>query len=149
MKVSEVMQRKVDFLAPQMPLRKAVKIIFGKKHSGLPVVDPKTKKLIGFVTDQDILSKCFPSMKEYVEDVVHGRDFSAMEKKLKEILKLEVKDIMNKSVDYIHKDDPILKAESTMKVHDIARLPVVDDKRKLIGIITKREIFRALIGKYF
>lgn len=149
MKVSEAMQRKVDFVSPQMPLKKVVKIIFGKKHSGLPVVDPKTKKLIGFITDQDIISRCFPSMKEYVEDVVHGRDFSVMEKKLKVILELEVRDVMNKSVDYIHKDDPILKAESTMKVHDIARLPVVDDKKRLIGIITKREIFRALVGKYF
>ena len=149
MRVSQVMHKKVDFVTPQTPLKKAVKIIFGKKHSGLPVVDSKTKKLVGFITDQDILSRCFPSIKEYIEDVVKGRDFSAMEKKLKEILKLEVKDVMNKSVDYIRADDPLLKAESTMKVHDIARLPVVDDKKRLIGIITKREIFRALVGKYF
>lgn len=149
MKVYEVMHKKVDFVTPQSPLKKAVKVIFGKKHTGLPVVESKTKKLIGFVTDQDILSKCFPSIKDYFDDVVHGRDFGAMEKKVKEILKLQVKDVMNKNVDYIHKDDPVLKAESLMKVHDIARLPVVDDKKRLIGIVTKREIFRALVGKYF
>lgn len=149
MKVLRVMQKKVDFVTPQTPLKKAVKIIFGKKHSGLPVVDAKTKKLIGFITDQDILSRCFPSMKEYVEDVVHDGNFSAMEKKFKEIMDLKVENVMNKSVKYIHENDPILKAESVMKLRDIARLPVVDDKKRLIGIITKREIFRALIGKYF
>ena len=149
MKVSEIMEKKVDFVTPETPLRKVVKIIFGKKHSGLPVVDPKTKKLVGFITDQDILSRCFPSIREYVEDVVHARDFVAMENKLKLILELKVKNVMNKNVVYIGENEYLLKAESQMKLRNVARLPVVDNKKRLIGIITKREIFRALVGKYF
>ncbi len=148
MKVSDVMQKKVDYVTPKTPIRQAVKMIFGKKHSGLPVVAQKNKKLIGFITDQDILSKCFPSLREYIEDVVHAGDFSAMEKKLKDIMYLEVRDIMNKQVIYIKKDEYLLKAASIMKLKDIARLPVVDDKKRLIGIITKLEIFKALVGKY-
>ena len=149
MKVAEVMQKKVEFVNPKTPLRQAVKIIFGAKHSGLPVVNQKDKKLIGFVTDQDILSQCFPSIREYVEDVVHAGDFSAMEKKLKDIMNLRVENVMSKQVIYIKKDEPLLKAESIMKTKDIARLPVVDEKKRLIGILTKHDIFRALVGKYF
>ena len=149
MKVLDIMQKKVDYVTPKTPLRSVVKVIFGKKHTGLPVVNQKNKKLIGFITDQDILSQCFPSMKEYVEDVVHSGDFSAMEKKLTDILKLKAKDVMNRNVTYIKKDEHLLKAASAMKLKDIARLPVVDDKKRLIGILTKREIFRVLVGKYF
>jgi len=72
-----------------------------------------------------------------------------MEKKLKDIMNLKVKDVMNKQVIYIKKDEYLLLAASLMKLKDIARLPVVDDKKRLIGILTKRDIFRALIGKYF
>lgn len=149
MKASDIMQKKVDFVTPETSLREASKMIFGKAHMGLPVVSKKSKKLVGFITDQDILSQCFPSMKEYVEDVVHAQDFSAMENKLKDIMNLKVKDVMSKQAIFIKKDDLLLKIESIMKLKDIARLPVVDDRKRLIGILTKRDIFRALVGKYF
>lgn len=146
MKVSDLMQKKIDSVMPSTKVIDAAKLIFKHKHTGLPVVDGKNK-LVGFITDQDILSQCFPSMKEYMEDVVHGGDFNAMEKKLKEIMKMKVKDVMSKSVMSIEKDKSLLNAESIMKVKDIARLPVVDEKNHLIGILTKRDIFRALVGK--
>ena len=149
MKASDIMQKKVNYVTPETSLRQASKIIFGKTHMGLPVVSEKSKRLVGFLTDQDILSQCFPSMKEYVEDVVHSGDFSAMEKKLKDIMNLTVEDVMNKHAIYIKKDEHLLKAASIMKLKDIARLPVVDDNKRLIGILTKRDIFRALVGKYF
>lgn len=147
MKVKEIMNKKVDFLTPSMSVLDAARLIFRHKHTGLPVVSGKDNKLIGFLTDQDILSQCFPSIKEYMEDVVHARDFSAMEKKIKEIMKMKVKDIMSTQAISIHEDSPVLKAESLMKVKDVARLPVVDEKGNLIGILTKRDIFRALVGK--
>ncbi len=148
MKVIDIMHKNVDYVAPKTPLKKVAKIIFGHKHTGLPVVDPKTKKLVGFLTDQNILAGCFPSVKEYMEDVVHARDFSAMEKKLKEILDLKVENVMSYKPISIHEGEYVLRAISLMKVKDIARLPVVDDKNRLVGIVTKREIFRALVGKY-
>jgi CBS domain-containing protein len=148
MKVKDIMHKKVDYVTPKTPLKKVGKIIFGHKHTGLPVVEAKSKVLVGFLTDQDILAKCFPSIREYMEDVVHEQDFKAMEKKLKEIMSLNVENVMHNKPFSIHEDEFVFKAISQMKVKDIARLPVVDDKNRLVGIITKREIFRALVGKY-
>jgi len=147
MKVVDIMNTTIDSVSPTTSVLDAVKIIFKHNHNGLPVVTGKKKKLIGFITDQDIISQCFPSIKEYVEDVVHASDFTAMEKKVYEIMKMKVKDVMNKKVISIRKDKPILQAESLMKVKDVSRLPVVDEKGYLIGILSKRDIFRALIGK--
>lgn len=147
MLVSEVMQKKVVSVTPDTTIRKAAEVIFGKSHMGLPVV--KGKKLVGFITDQDILSECFPSMKEYMEDIVHAGDFSAMEKKIKDIMGMKVKDVMSRRVIHIKKDTPVLKAESIMKVKDVSRLPVINEKSELIGLLTKRDIFRVLVGKYF
>ena len=86
MKASDIMQKKVAYVTPETSLQSASKIIFGKSHMGLPVVARKTKRLVGFITDQDILSQCFPTMNEYIEDTVHARNFLEMEKKLKEII---------------------------------------------------------------
>lgn len=146
MLVSDIMQKKVVSVTPGATISDAAKVIFGKSHMGLPVVSKG--KLVGFVTDQDILSKCFPSMKDYMEDAVHEGDFTAMEKRVKDIMRMKVSDVMSKEVVYITKDAPVLKAESLMKVKDVARLPVVNEKNELIGLLTKRDIFRALVAKY-
>jgi CBS domain-containing protein len=131
MKVSEVMTRSIDFVTPTMTVREALKILFTKQHRGMPVVMPRSKKVVGFVTDQDILSKCFPSMEEYMADIVHARDFTAMEAKLKDIMKLKVKNIMYTDVTVISEDEQIMKAEVIMKLRNISRLPVVDKRFRL------------------
>lgn len=147
MNVSEIIKRDVDSINATQSVLDAAKVIFKHGHTGIPVVSGKSKKLIGFITDQDILSQCFPSMQDYIDDVVHSRDFEGMEKKVKEIMKMKVKDVMSNQLISIKEDAPLMKAESLMKVKHIARLSVVDAKGNLIGILTKRDIFRTLVGK--
>lgn len=146
MKVSRIVRRKVDTVTPDSIVRDASKLIFGHHHRGIPVVGGKNKKLIGFVTQQDILSQLFPSVSDLMEDYIHERDFEAMEKKVKDVLSMKIKKIMNKKIFSVHIDDPILKAEAIMKINHISRLPVVDKKGSLIGIISKGDIFRVLVS---
>lgn len=145
MKVKDIFKKDFVSISPNATVYEAAKLIFGAQHMGVPVVSGKKKKLVGFITDQDITSDMFPSIKEIMEDYVHERDFEEMEKKIKPILAKKVKDIMSKRVISIHLDDPVLKAESLMMVKDVRRLPVVDDKKHLLGIISKGDIFRALV----
>jgi len=147
MKVADIMNAKVDSVTPNTSVLDAVKLIFKNNHNGLPVVLDSKNKLVGFITDQDIISQCFPSIREYMDDVVRARNFTQMEKKLQEIMKLKVEKVMSRKVIAIRKDKPLLQAESKMKLKDVARLPVIDEKGFLIGILSKRDIFRALVGK--
>lgn len=145
MKVKDIFKKDYVSVSPNDKVYKAAKLIFGEGRMGLPVVTGKKKKLVGFITDQDITSDMFPSIKEIMEDYVHERDFEAMEKKIKPILSKKVKEIMSKRVISIHLEAPILKAESVMKIKDVRRLPVIDDNKHLVGIISKGDIFRALV----
>jgi CBS domain-containing protein len=145
MKVKDIFQKKVDYVTPDSTLQEAAKFIFGHNHKGLPVVKGKNKKLVGFITEQDVLSQLFPDIHDLVEDYVHARDFEIMEKNVKEVMTKKVKDVMSKIIIAIHAEEPLLVAESTMKLRDISRLPVIDDKGNLIGIISKGDIFRALV----
>ncbi|MGE5041925.1 MAG: HPP family protein [Candidatus Levyibacteriota bacterium] len=147
MKVKDVLHTEVDYVYPNATVLEAARLIFGRHHLGLPVVDPLNKRLIGFVTDQDILYQLFPTSRELFEDYVHERKFEQMENKIKYILEKKVGEIMNTHIYSVTMDEPLLKAESLMKVHDISRLPVVDEDRHLVGILSKGDIFRLLVSR--
>jgi len=146
MKVRDVMSKKVGYVMPNSTLLEAAKFIFGHNHKGLPVVEGERKKLVGFITEQDITSQLFPSIQDLIEDYVHEKNFELMESKVKDVLTKKVKDVMSKRIVSIHVEEPLLEAESVMKVKDLSRLPVVDSHENLIGIISKGDIFRALVS---
>jgi len=145
MKVADVMQKSVDFVPQSMPLLGVAKIIFGSRINGVPVC--RDKEVIGFITDTDILSQFFPSTSEYMKDPLHEGDFEGMEKKLDSILSLPASKIMSRNPKTITAETPLLKAQSMMIVNKIGRLPVVDEKNKLVGILSKGDIFRSLVGE--
>jgi len=144
MKVSDVMSKQIDSVAPTADVKHVARLIFGHSINGVPVV--KDKKLIGFITERDILSKFYPSMQEYVEDPVSARDFEGMEERVPEILALTADKIMSKNPISVTPETPLLHAQSLMFIHKIGRLPVVDKQGNLLGIVSKGDIFRSVVG---
>lgn len=145
MKVADVMQTQVAYVTTETKVEDVCRIIFGRGINGAPVC--KGRKLDGFITERDILAKFYPSMQEYMEDPVHTADFEAMEEKVSEILGLKASDIMSKNPITVTADTPLLRAQSLMSVHKVGRLPVTDGKGDLIGILSKGDIFKAVVGQ--
>jgi len=145
MKVSDVMSKQIDSVAPSDKVQKVALLIFGRGVNGIPVVEHK--KLVGVITENDILQKFFPTVSELIEDTVHETNFEAMEEKASAIMSLPVSQIMSKKPTTVKPNTPLLRAQSLMKVKDIGRLPVVDEEGRLIGVVSKGDIFRSLIGE--
>lgn len=145
MKVSDVMSKQVDYVRSTDKVSRVVMLIFGRGINGVPVCEGK--KVVGYVTEQDILNKFFPTIHELIQDTVHEANFEAMEEKAATILSLPVQKIMSKNPTTITLDTPILRAQSLMNVKDIGRLPVVDQEGRLLGVVSKGDIFRSLIGE--
>src|SRR3989344_2966422 len=143
MKVSQIMQHSVTSISPNTPLKEVIRIIFSLSISGIPVVD--NGKMIGIVTEADILKKLQPTLGDIIEDHTKATNFEAMEKNLKSIMNTPTGEIMTKTFTSISHDEPIMKAQSMMFLNNISRLPVLDEKNKLIGIISQGDIFRELI----
>src|SRR3989344_6137971 len=142
--VADVMSRNVDYVSENTKVEKLSLLIFGRGINGVPVC--RNKKVVGFVTERDILSKFYPSVAEYVEDPFRSSDFEGMEAKVKEIFELNADQIMSKNPTTVTPETPLLRAQSLMFIEKIGRLPVVDKKGNLVGIIAKGDIFRALVG---
>lgn len=144
MKVSDVMSQDVEFVSVDTGVKELTRLIFGRRINGVPVC--KGKKVVGFITERDILAKFYPSMQEYIEDPVHSADFEEMEKKASEILALTADKIMSKNPVTVMRDTPLLRAQSLMFINKVGRLPVVDEQENLIGMISKGDIFRSIVG---
>jgi CBS domain-containing protein len=145
MKVREVMCKKVVTVSPDTSIKELSAIVFKKKLQAVPVVD-KEGKMLGIVAESDILSKLYPTQKDFVEDFVEASDFEGMEEKLMGVMKLKAKDLMNKAAICTYPDAPLLKAASKMMVKRVGRLPVIDpETEELLGVISKGDVIRAII----
>jgi len=144
LKIQDTMQREVDYVTTDTKIQYVASLIFGRKINGVPVVEGK--KIVGFITERDILKQFFPSIQEVIEDPVKSKNYTEMERKIPEIFDYPASKIMSKKPIVINSEEPILKALSIMFVNKIGRLPVVDQKSNLLGIVTKGDIFRALVG---
>lgn len=147
MKVKDIMVRRVDYVSPSTSIRDVARLIFGRGLIGVPVA--RHKKVIGFITERDILARFFPTVNEHFEDPTNTSSFEKMEIKvadISEVFSLSAKDVMSKKVNTIKPDDHVLKAQSIMSLNKVSRLPVVDKDKKIIGIVAKNDIFRAFVG---
>lgn len=144
MKVSDIMSTSIDSVRVNTSVEDVSRLIFGRGINGVPVC--KDGKLIGFITEKDILKKFYPTMHELAQDYVHASDFENMEGKVDEIFSLQAEDIMSKNPVSVTPDTPLLRAQSLMLVKKVGRLPVVDEKKHLVGILTKGDVFRAIVG---
>lgn len=139
------MEKQVDYVSPDTSVKEVCHLIFERGINGVPVC--KNNKVVGFITERDVLAKFFPTMQEYVEDPVHEADFEKMEEKVSYILSLTADKIMSKTPVVIDQNAPLLRAQSMMFVHKVGRLPVVDGKGNLVGIVSKGDIFKTIVGQ--
>jgi acetoin utilization protein AcuB len=114
-------------------MMKASQIMKENNVRRLPVMHKG--KLVGMVTDRDI-KEASPSKATTLD--VHELYYLLSE--------LKVKDIMSKNIITIGPEDTVEKAAVIMLEHRISGLPVVNDKGKLVGIITQGDIFKVLVS---
>lgn len=147
MKVFKRMSRKVTTVSLSTSFVKCWEIIFKKGIHGLPVVDSKNR-LLGIIAEEDLLGRLYPKYKEFFNDITGSMDLERMEEKIHELAKLRAEEIMNKNVFTTTSQVPILRALSSMIIHQIRQLPVIDQRKRVIGIISKGDIFDALFKKH-
>ena len=65
------------------------------------------------------------------------------------VFNIKIKDIMIKDIVYTYPDEGVVKAFETLLKYKISCLPVVDEDKKLIGIITTTDIgYNLILDKY-
>jgi CBS domain-containing protein len=118
-------------------------ILASRNISGLPVVD-KQEKVIGIITQADILSVVGVRKDNTFKDLLKhmlGEPFP--ERRIGDI----VGDVMTPAVLTASPETNIAEIVRLMDEKKIRRLPVVDGKKKLVGIISRADILKAVLKK--
>ncbi len=140
--VNDIMNTSVKTATADTPIRDIAAIMCFNKISGVPVID-SNNKLIGVLSEKDILRNMFPDVKEIMEQ--GGKpDFEAIEMDYKNILDKKVGDFMSQTVASVTPEMPLLKAASMMCVKQIRRIPVTDKDNTLLGIISIGDVHKAI-----
>ena len=128
--VGERMSRPVISVAPETPVHDAL-AMFKKEHiRRAPVI--KDGKLLGIVTEND-LRNASPSP---------ATTLSVWEMNYL-ISKVTVKDVMTKSPMTIKSDRLAAEAFEILRSRRIDELPVVDDKKRPIGLLDVQDLLKA------
>ena len=97
----------------------------------LPVLD-NDGNLVGIISEKNITS------------AAADREVSIVEFALL-LSKIKVGDVMTKEVITVSIDDPVELAARKMSDNDISILPVVDNNGKLVGVVSRSDLFRLLL----
>jgi CBS domain-containing protein len=120
-KCKDIMTPNPVFCLPSEGVTKAAELMKKEDVGPIPVVaDASSKRLIGIVTDRDIV----------VRVVAEGRDPRTS----------SLEDVMERSVVTCHPEDDVEQLLETMASHRVRRVPVVDDSGALLGIIAQADV---------
>ena len=145
--VKDIMTKIVVTVVPETSLLEASELMTKHHFSGLPIVDG-TKKIVGILTEYDLLTKGtaihLPTfLKLFGQCPDHKKGEYTVEGNLSEILAFTVKDVMNSEPLTTHADAPLLEiVELFEKHHRVNPVPVVDENKKLVGIVSRYDIIR-------
>ena len=120
MKVKQVMHKGVTWVTPETAVADIARQMKRKDVGAIPV--GKNDRLVGMVTDRDIVCR----------GLTNG----------KANRKLSAGDVMTKGIVYCNADDDVAKALRTMKAKKIRRLPVIDAKKRMVGMLSLGDIAR-------
>ena len=148
MTVGEIMSKDVQTVTPDTSFREIWKKIFTTHLHTLPVVD-REKKLIGIITRQDLLTKLYPNYQDVLEFLETPQDFEEMEDRIRDCAPMKVKELMRTTVIFARESTLVMRALSRMIVRHVDQLPILDDDDKVVGIITKGDIFYSLFQKNY
>jgi len=148
MKVKQVMNKEVISIKPEDNAKDALNLILKIQISGLPVIDSEGK-LRGMFTEKDILSYLLPSYIRNVGKFIYKENPKSVQKKFFELDNLQVQQLMRKDKDVatISEEVTLCEAARLMLTSGARRLPVVDCSGKVVGIVARCDLLKALASE--
>jgi CBS domain-containing protein len=146
--VRDIMTREVIVFKRSTPVKDAAEQLSKASVGGAPVVDDEGN-LVGIVTDGDLIMQDvklhFPTYVQLLDGYIYvPGSLQRFEHEFRKAIGATVGDVMTEEVITTDEDATIEDVATIMVDQDVSRLPVVADG-KLIGIVTKGDLVRAIV----
>lgn len=120
MLIKEAMSSKVETISPKSSVQECARLMRQLDVGVLPVW--QDGQLLGMVTDRDVCCRA----------VGDGRNPAAV----------EVREIMSRDITSCFEDEDCIEAARVMKEKHLRRLPVMNRKRALVGVVSIDDLAR-------
>lgn len=149
MKVAEVMTPSPETLGPEATLEEAARRLLETRYGGFPVVDGEGR-LLGLLQVEELLPRpenvpfsdveALQLFGEWVDEDVLAEIYRRYQR-------TPVKAVMRQEVPRVHPEDPLGKALEILLTTEVRHLPVVDGKDRVVGILTRSDILKLILGR--
>ncbi len=121
MKVREAMHQGAQWVSPDTPIREIARLMREHDIGSVPIGE--NDRLVGMVTDRDIVCRA----------VADGKNLD----------NLKARDVMSEGIFYCREDADLQEAVRLMEEKQIRRLPVIDQNKRMVGILALGDISHA------
>ncbi|WP_432076236.1 CBS domain-containing protein [Streptomyces wuyuanensis] len=142
-KIASLMVRNVVAVPPEASFKQIAGLLDEHRISGVPVVDPE-RRVIGVVSETDLVLRrpdpapeweAAPGAKTELVAGSPDRDGPAP----------TAADLMSSPAVTVDVDETVAVAARTMAWRGVERLPVVDRERRLVGMVTRRDLLQVFL----
>ena len=119
----DIMSTNLITLTEQATVEDALKVLINARVTGVPIVDGKSGVMVGVLSEFDIIKHI-------------GKKKSLKDDAFKERIRY------SKKAKAIETTTPLSEIVKLFVDFKYRRLPVVDENKKLVGVITRRDIMR-------
>ena len=140
-KVEDVMTREVIAAREETPYKDLARLMSDHGVSGIPILDDD-RRLIGIVTEADLLL-AEESGPEHPHLLLRWLENPKRLAALRhEAEGIRAADVMTRHVVTTGPEDDVRKAARVLLDAGVKRLPVIDEDRRLVGIVSRRDLLR-------
>jgi CBS domain-containing protein len=140
-RVREIMTPAPKKVLPETALSDVARLLLSSTFTGLPVVDDENRP-VGIIAQGDLIYKGgMPMRLGLLADSDRGKVGEVIEA----LASKRAKDVMTRPAIVIEQDKPVTDAVKLMLEKGVKRLPVIDAAGRLAGILSRVDIFHAII----
>ena len=146
MKVSDFMIKEVYSARPIQTVKEVMQLFVEKRIGGIPICD-ENKKLIGVVTDGDIIRSIKPIDRQLIDlmfyiTVLQGHN---LEKRIEETIDSPILNIAKKkNIVTVSPDDELETVVNLLSKYHFKKIPVVNDNNEVVGIVSRGDVLRII-----
>lgn len=149
-KAKDIMTTDVIVAMKNDDISSVASLLIKGKIGGLPVVDEENR-VVGIISETDIMKKekhiDSPQYINFLQGLIFLDDLKSLEEDVKRVAAYKVEDLMSTEIIKVNENDSFDEVANIMIKKSINRVPVVDEKNTLKGIICRYDIIKAMYNE--
>lgn len=147
----EIMATDLLTFGPDDDVASAIRELIERGYNGAPVIEP-SGRIAGMLTATDLIVRGvrihFPTVVNFlgVNIEIPSLRERHVNDDIEKLLGGKVSEVMHTEVVTVNVSGTVQDAATIMHDEDVSRLPVVDDEWNLKGLVTRKDILRALLA---